>query len=108
MLGSLLGRANPQIVGRACPASAIATSGLALFYTAAEHHGPACFSGTGTTAVGGDPAFQTYCDGVDKGFLWIGGTEHAFTPGVHNLGGQHVSKVTITGTVTTGGGICSL
>lgn len=79
------------------------TQDLVLYYTggAATHHA-ACFVGiNGNSAVvGGNPAFSSYCDYNNTGYLWIGGTRHAFTPGGHNLFNQHVSKVLITGTTT--------
>ncbi len=87
-------KATPNITGKSCGGFVSNYKGLILAYTAG--HAPACFSGTGTTGVGGDPAFQSYCAGSAVGYLYIGGKARAFTSNVHQLGGQHVSKVDIT------------
>lgn len=84
----------PDTTGGACQGTG-PTDSLVLYYTG--NHGPACFAGVGSVPVGGDPEFTQYCAGVWKGYLWIGGTEHAFTAGIHNLYNQRVSRVTITG-----------
>ena len=82
----------PNIAEQPCVPN-VPTDSLMLHYTGA--HSPACFKSFGTVGVGGNPAFNSYCAGKYSGFLWIGGTEHAFTAGIHPLH-QHVSKVTIT------------
>lgn len=86
-------RVAPDIVESTCPPGGAPK--LVLYYTSG--HLPACFGSGGAVNVGGDPNFAKYCGGPYSGYLWINHARHYFTSGSHNLYGQRVSKVSITG-----------
>lgn len=99
-----VGKVTPLTTGASCGSPfGHPTQDFVLYYTGNPpvHHA-ACFVGTGgaSAVVGGNPAFATYCDYQNTGYVWIGGTRRNIATGTHNLGGQHVSKVLLTGTTT--------
>jgi hypothetical protein len=68
-----------------------------LYYTQSEKHSlAACFSGVGKYPIAKEK-FAYYCAGEWSGYVWIKGVRTPFGSKKHDLYGQSISQVSLTG-----------
>jgi hypothetical protein len=112
MAPAAVGKITPDAVAGNCDGEhGTTTRSVVLQYSASQHHAEfACVVPTSShsplTIGDGGAKFASYCDPEYSGYLWINGTAHVFTRGIHHLYGANVSKIEFTGLVA--GGTCTL